>query len=75
MATSEVSRILIDESAVATRLAWLCERGRLLFQPEPRRNPELAIPLAWDGSRPWQFSLVVGPDDAPISSEEEASLT
>ena len=75
VATSEVSRILIDESAVATRLAWLCERGRLLFQPEPRRNPELAIPLAWDGSRPWQFSLVVGPDDAPISSEEEASLT
>jgi hypothetical protein len=73
--TAEVSRILIDESAVTTRLAWLCERGRLLFQPEPRRNPELAIPLAWDGSRPWQFSLVVGPDDPPTTSEEESSLS
>lgn len=73
--TSEVSRILIDESAVTARLAWLCERGRLLYQPEPRRNPELAIPLAWDGSRPWQFSLVVGPDDPPTTSEEESTLT
>lgn len=74
-ATSGVSRILIDESAVATRLAWLCERGRLLFQPDARRNPELAIPLAWDGSRPWQFSLVVGPDDAPTSADEESKLS
>jgi hypothetical protein len=73
-ATAEVSRILIDESAVAPRLSWLCERGRLLFQPEPRRNPELAIPLAWDGSRPWQFSLVITPDDPPVSSEEESHL-
>ena len=75
VASSEVSRIRIDESAVATRLSWLCERGRLLFQPEPRRNPELAIPLAWDGSRPWQFSLVVGPDDAPVTSDDESKIT
>jgi len=70
----EVAKIVIDADAAADRLAVLCEHGRLLLQPEPRRNPELVLPLAWDGGRAWRFSLVLEPDDPPADADEEASL-
>jgi superfamily II DNA or RNA helicase len=58
-----IARIAISPQAAATDLAMLCETGRLVVQPEPRRQPELVEPLAWDGSRPWEFALVLEPDD------------
>ena len=58
-----VARIAISPQAAETDLAMLCETGRLVVQPEPRRQPELVEPLAWDGSRAWEFALVVEPDD------------
>jgi superfamily II DNA or RNA helicase len=41
----------------------LCEHGRLVIQPEPRRAPDNVVPLTWDGGRPWEFALVIEPDD------------
>ncbi len=58
-----IARIAISPQAAATDLAMLCETGRLVVQPEPRRQPELVEPLAWDGSRPWEFALVLEPED------------
>jgi len=60
-----VSRIAVSAQSAAEHLAILCEHGRLLVQPEPRRNPELVVPLAWDGGRPWEFALVLEPEDLP----------
>jgi superfamily II DNA or RNA helicase len=58
-----ISRIVISPRAAAAHLALLCETGRLVMQPEPRRAPEDVVPLTWDGGRPWEFAFVVGPDD------------
>jgi superfamily II DNA or RNA helicase len=58
-----ISRIAVSPQSAAADLAMLCETGRLVVQPEPRRQPDLVEPLAWDGGRPWEFALVLGPDD------------
>jgi superfamily II DNA or RNA helicase len=60
-----VSRIAISAQSAAEHVAMLCEQGRLVVQPEPRRNPELVVPLAWDGGRAWEFALVLEPEDPP----------
>ena len=58
-----ISRIAVSPQAAPTQLAMLCETGRLIVQPEPRRNPENTVSLTWDGGRPWEFALVLEPDD------------
>jgi superfamily II DNA or RNA helicase len=58
-----ISRIVISPRSAAAHLALLCETGRLVMQPEPRRAPEDVVPLTWDGGRPWEFAFVVGPED------------
>ena len=65
-----ISRIVVSPQSAATHLATLCETGRIVLQPEPRRNPDLVVPLVWDGGRPWEFALVLEPDDAPASRAE-----
>ncbi len=60
-----VSRIAISAQSAVEHVAMLCEQGRLVVQPEPRRNPELVVPLAWDGGRAWEFALVLEPEDPP----------
>jgi len=59
-----IARVVVSAQSAATHLAMLCETGRLVLQPEPRRNPDLVVPLVWDGGRPWEFALVIEPDDA-----------
>jgi superfamily II DNA or RNA helicase len=58
-----IARIVISPRSAAAHLALLCETGRLVMQPEPRRAPDDVVPLTWDGGRPWEFAFVVGPDD------------
>jgi len=58
-----ISRIVISPRSAAAHLALLCETGRLVMQPEPRRAPDDVVPLTWDGGRPWEFAFVLGPDD------------
>jgi superfamily II DNA or RNA helicase len=58
-----ISRIAVSPQSAPAHLAMLCEQGRLALQPEPRRAPEQVIPLTWDGGRPWEFALVLEPDD------------
>ena len=58
-----ISRIVVSPRAAATHLASLCEAGRLVLQPEPRRDPERVVPLTWDGGLPWRFAFVLEPDD------------
>jgi superfamily II DNA or RNA helicase len=58
-----IGRIAVSPRAAAVRLAALCEAGRLVIQPDPRRHPDTVIPLTWDSGRPWSFALVLGPDD------------
>ena len=58
-----IARVVVSPQSTATHLAMLCEHGRLVLQPEPRRNPDLIVPLVWDGGRPWEFALVVEPND------------
>jgi len=58
-----ISRIVISPRSAAAHLALLCETGRLVMQPEPRRAPDAVVPLTWDGGRPWEFAFVLGPDD------------
>ena len=58
-----ITRIVISPRSAAAHLALLCETGRLVMQPEPRRAPDDVVPLTWDGGRPWEFAFVVGPDD------------
>jgi superfamily II DNA or RNA helicase len=65
-----ISRIVVSPQSSATHLAALCETGRIVLQPEPRRNPDLVVPLVWDGGRPWEFALVLEPDDVPESRAE-----
>ena len=65
-----ITRVVVSPQSSATHLALLCEHGRLVLQPEPRRNPDLIVPLVWDGGRPWEFALVVEPDDARSTRAE-----
>ncbi|MEI6241007.1 MAG: SNF2-related protein, partial [Planctomycetia bacterium] len=58
-----IARIAVSPQAAPAHLSLLCETGRLLVQPEPRRAPETVIPMTWDGGRPWEFALVLEPDD------------
>ena len=58
-----MSRFVLSRQSAARDLAMLCEHGRLVLQPEPRRAPETVVPLVWDASRPWEFALVVEPGD------------
>ena len=67
-----ISRIVVSPHSAAKHLAMLCETGRLVVQPEPRRAPEEVIPLAWDGGRPWEFAFVVGPDDDDLPRRHNA---
>jgi len=66
-----IARVVVSPQSSATHLALLCEHGRLVLQPEPRRNPDLIVPLVWDGGRAWEFALVVEPDDT-ISTRGES---
>jgi superfamily II DNA or RNA helicase len=61
-----IARIVVSPRSAATHLAMLCEAGRLIVQPEPRRAPENVVPLVWDGGRPWEFAFVVEPDDDDV---------
>jgi len=61
-----IARIVVSAQAAATHLAMLCETGRLVLQPEPRRAPDEVVPLVWDGGRPWEFALVLEPDDDDV---------
>jgi prepilin-type processing-associated H-X9-DG protein len=65
-----IARVVVSPQSAATHLAMLCETGRLVLQPEPRRNPDLVVPLVWDGGRPWEFALVLEPDDV-VSTRAE----
>jgi superfamily II DNA or RNA helicase len=65
-----IARVVVSAQSAATHLAMLCETGRLVLQPEPRRNPDLVVPLVWDGGRPWDFALVLEPDDV-VSTRAE----
>ncbi len=58
-----ISKLVIAPTASASHLAMLCESGRLVMQPEPRRAPEEIVPLAWDNGRPWELAFIIGPDD------------
>lgn len=70
-----IARVVISAQSTATHLAMLCETGRLVLQPEPRRNPDLVVPLVWDGGRPWEFAMVLEPDDVvSIRAETVADL-
>ncbi|NBW96095.1 MAG: DEAD/DEAH box helicase [Planctomycetia bacterium] len=59
-----IARIAVSPQAVTAHLALVCEMGRLVVQPEPRRAPDNVIPLTWDGGRPWEFALVLEPEDS-----------
>jgi|LakMenEpi03Aug12_release.lakeMendotaPanAssembly.Ray.scaffolds.fasta_scaffold31049_4 superfamily II DNA or RNA helicase len=67
-----IARIVVSPGSAATHLAALCETGRLLIQPEPRRAPEHVVPLVWDGGRPWEFAFVVEPDDDDVRPARRA---
>ncbi len=58
-----IARIAVSPQAAPAQLALLCETGRLVIQPEPRRAPETVIPMTWDSGRPWEFALVLEPED------------
>ena len=58
-----IARIVVGPRSAEAHLAMLCERGRLVVQPEPRRDPEKVLPLTWDGGQPWEFAFVLEPDD------------
>ena len=58
-----IARIVVSPRSAATHLAMLCETGRLVVQPEPRRDPERVVPMTWDGGQPWEFAFVLEPDD------------
>ena len=58
-----ITRIVVSPRSAASHLAMLCETGRLVVQPEPRRDPERVVPMTWDGGQPWEFAFVLEPDD------------
>jgi superfamily II DNA or RNA helicase len=61
-----IARIVVSAQSAAAHLSMLCEAGRLVVQPEPRRAPEHVVPLAWDDGRPWEFAFVLEPDDDDV---------
>ena len=61
-----IARIVVSPRAAASHLAMLCEAGRLVVQPEPRRDPERVTPMTWDGGQPWEFAFVLEPDDDDV---------
>jgi len=67
-----IARLVVSPASAATHLAALCETGRLVSQPEPRRAPEQIMPLAWDGGRPWELAFLVGPDDDDLPRNRRA---
>jgi len=70
-----IARVVVSAQSAATHLAMLCETGRLVLQPEPRRNPDLVVPLVWDSGRPWEFALVLEPDDvSSVRAETVADM-
>ncbi len=68
-----IARIVVSPRSAATHLSMLCETGRLIVQPEPRRQPEHVVPLVWDGGRPWEFAFVVDPDDDEARPRQRGS--
>ncbi|MFM7107052.1 MAG: DEAD/DEAH box helicase, partial [Planctomycetaceae bacterium] len=68
-----VARIAVGPRAAPTHLAMLCEAGRLVLQPEPRRTPDHIVPLAWDAGRPWEFAFVLEPDDDDLRPARNAA--
>lgn len=61
-----IARIVVSPRSAATHLAMLCETGRLVVQPEPRRDPERVVPMTWDSGQPWEFAFVLEPDDEDL---------
>jgi superfamily II DNA or RNA helicase len=70
-----ISKIVISPQSAAAHLAMLCEAGRLVVQPEPRRAPEQIIPLTWDDGRPWEFAFVVEPDDDALPRSRRSAAS
>jgi superfamily II DNA or RNA helicase len=70
-----IARVAISARSAAIHLATLCETGRLIVQPDPRRAPEDVVPLVWDAGRPWEFAFVVEPedDDLPRGGRRQAN--
>ncbi len=68
-----IARIAVGTRAVAAHLSLLCETGRLVLQPEPRRSPEHVVPLTWDAGRPWEFAFVLEPDDDDLRPARSAA--
>ena len=65
-----IARIAVSPQSAPAHLSMLCELGRLVVQPEPRRAPEQVVPLVWDGGRPWEFALVLEPEDVASARAE-----
>ena len=61
-----IARIVVSPRSAAAHLSMLCEAGRLIVQPEPRRAPDQVVPLVWDDGRPWEFAFVLEPDDEHV---------
>ena len=68
-----IARIAVGPRAVAAHLSMLCEAGRLVIQPEPRRAPDHVVPLTWDAGRPWEFAFVLEPDDDDVRPSRAAA--
>ncbi|MFM9026041.1 MAG: SNF2-related protein [Planctomycetaceae bacterium] len=62
-ASRTVARIALGAGAAAAHVAMLCEAGRLVLQPDPRRSADPAVSRTWDAGRPWEFAFVLEPDD------------
>ena len=69
-----ITRIAITPASAGIHLSHLCETGRLFLQPDPRRSPEVVMPLAWDNGRAWRFALVLDPDDVPSASDDDEDV-
>ena len=67
-----MARIVVSPRSAAAHLSMLCETGRLVLQPEPRRAPDTIVPLTWDGGRPWEFAFVLEPDDDDLRPSRAA---
>ena len=67
-----IAKIVVSPRSAAAHLSMLCETGRLVLQPEPRRAPDTIVPLTWDGSRAWEFAFVLEPDDDDLRPSRAA---
>jgi len=70
-----IQRIVISPRSAVAHLAMLCEMGRLVLQPEPRRMPDHVVPLVWDGGRAWEFAFVIEPDDDDVRPRRPTAAT